>query len=420
VSRSIGVVSEPGLSVPPPAPPPVVLESPSPSPSPPPSPAKLPEWLEERSAGYAAFLDGTRGGGAPGEDLVDTLQRDPTPWLAKFVQEADPRQFVQHVSALDRAVRVLAHRADARALWAVSSAVHGILSEETQGPNTRAARVSKLIQLFSDPGMLGPIAERVLANDDHAREAGRTLLVRARVAGAYAIYGARVKHANNAAVRAPFVETMQALGEHAWPVVRAALERIPPAALTGGHPLAADLAEDLLLSVPAIRDEAAGHLVSTYVRATVPSLCGAATRALARLWADRAQPLLLGLLGNPDEGVRLAAVAGLREMGAVDEHVARRLAPLLAPGAPTSDELRVQALSALGSMTEDAKPVAVPILVKVIRDSTHSDDATIVAAARALLGAMGREAIAVIHDRAERSNEPLRSQLRRLVHAGSV
>jgi serine/threonine-protein kinase len=448
--------SEPAISIPPPAPAPVVLEAmpvayeapqakdiaapqsqpsvqldaptdppPPPPPPPPAAPAskpsnKLPDWLEDRSAHYSAFLDGASAG-TGGEDLLDILQRDPKPWLAKFVQERDPRQFATQVNALDRAVRVLALQADAKALWAVSSAVNGLVTHgSSAGPNTRAARAAKLIQLFTDPGMLGPIAERVLATDDDAREAGRTLLIRARTAGAYAVYGARVKHAASSGVRAPFVTTMQEIGTHAWPVIRAALEKIPPAALTGGHPLASDLAEDLLLSVPNVRDEAAGHLVATFVRSTVPSLCSAATRALARLWADRARPLLLGLLGNPDEAVRLAAVAGLREMGAVDEHVARRLAPIVAPGAPISGELRTQALAALGSMTEDAKPVAVPILVKVVRDPGASDDATVLSAARALIAVMGREAISVVHDRAERSSEPLRSELRRLVRSGTA
>lgn len=385
----------PAVSVPPPAPAPVVLEVA-------PAASHKPEWLEDRSAGYARFLQGMSGAAVTAEELAEVLARDPRPWLAHFVQEADPRAFAQQVADLDRAVRLLAHQADAKALWAVSSAVHGV------------AGASSLLHLFSDPGMLGPIAARLLARDDDAREAARTLIVRAGVAGAYALYGARVKHASEPRVRAPFVATMQALGQQAWPVVRAALERIPPAALTGGHPLAADLAEDLLLSVPAIRDEAAGHLVARYVRATVPSLCGAATRAIARLWAERARPLLLGLLANEDDGVRLAAVAGLREMGAVDEHVARRVAPLIAPGAAVSHELRVAALGALGSMTVEAKPVAVPILVKVIRDPASRDDAMVLAAARALVAVMGREAMSVIHERADASPDPLRTELRAL------
>lgn len=396
--------SSPMMSIPPPAPAPVVLAT-----TPPPSPARTPDWLEDRSAGYARFLTGMSADVPAGEDLVDVLARDPKPWLARFVAERDPRAFADRVAALDRAVRVLAHRADARALWAVSSALHGVAGEAS------CAAAQKLLPLFADPGMLGPIAARLLAKDDGAREAATELLLRARVAGAYALYGARVKLATEPHVRAPFVATMRALGADAWPVVRAALEKIPPAALTGEHPLAADLAEDLLLSVPSVRDDAAGHVVRAFVRADVPALCLASARALARLWADRARPLLLALLAD-DEGKQLAAVAGLRELGAVDEHSARRLGALVAPGTTVSDELRASALSALAAMTVDARPIAVPILVRVLRDPDAREDSVLVAA-QALASVMGREAMSVIHDRAERSVDPLRSRLHALVHA---
>jgi serine/threonine-protein kinase len=331
-------------------------------------------------------------------------------WLKPFVEERDMQVFGKKLAELDRAVRVLAHRGDAKALWAVSSTVHGLATEGTQGPNTRAAKAAALLQLFTDPGMLGPVAERLLSTDDDSRDAARTLLVRAKAAGAYALYGARVKHAVHPRVRAPFVATMSAVGEGAWPVVRAALEKIPPAALTGGHPLAAELAEDLLLCVPQVRDEAAGHLVATYVRSTVPSLCRAATRALARLWAERARPLLLGLLANDDDGVRIAAIVGLSEIGAVDEHAARRIAPLATRGAATY-ELRIAALQALGSMTVEARPVAVPILAQVVRDPASPEDATLLAAASALVKNVGPEAHPIIRERAHRSSEPIRTQL---------
>jgi serine/threonine-protein kinase len=384
---------------------PIVVDSIAPPPA-----SMQPEWLEERSAGYARFLGGMASSPPAAPDLAEVLAHDPRPWLSRLVDERDPRAFAQPIAELDRAVRVLAHRADAKTLWAVSSALHGLVSE----PGARGEAASKVLHLFADPGMLGPVADRLLAHDDDAREAARTLVVRARVAGAYALYGARVKRADDPRVRAPFVETMQRLGEHAWPVVRAALERIPATALTGEHPRAAELAEDLLSCVPAIRDEAAGHLVATYARATVPPLCRAAARALARLWAEGARPLLLELLTQGDEGACMAAVAGLREIGAVDEHAARHLAPLVAPGARTSGELRLSALAALGAMTADARPIAVPALVKALRDPAAPDAATVLAAARALVAMMGREAMAVIHERADASPEPLRSELRAL------
>ena len=220
----------------------------------------------------------------------------------------------------------------------------------------------------------------------------------------------RVKLAADAAVREPFVATMRALGESSWPVVRAALERIPATALTGEHPRAAELAEDLLWSVPVLRDDAAGALVAKYVRTTQASLCRAATQALGRLWAERAAPLLLALLDVLDDGVRIAAIAGLRQIGAVDEHVVRRLVPILTRQVQAGDELRLAAVTALEFVTPDARPVAVPILVKLVRDPGW-DDATIHAASRALLSVMGNEARAVIIDRSDTVPEPLKGHL---------
>jgi serine/threonine-protein kinase len=370
---------------------------------------KAPEWLEQKSDRYESFLSGMATGQNRAEELAETLAREPVPWLRKLATERDLRTFQKMLGELEIAIRILAKRADARAMWAASSALHGLATEGTQGPGSRGQRAALLLRLFTDPGMLAPVAERLLTmNDGDAR----TLVTRAGVSGAYALYGARVKLAPHAEVRHPFVTTMRDIRDAAWPVIRAALERIPDAALTGAHPLAADLAEDLLLCVPAIRDEQAGRLVAKFVRASVPGLCRAATGALARIWADRARPVLLGLLDDADEGVRIAAIAGLRDLGAIDEHVVRKLAPLLERGA-SGHELRLAAVSAFELATVDAREIAAPLLVHLVHDP-QPDDATVLAAAKALV-AIAPSAKSVVASRAERSSEPLRSHLVALV-----
>jgi serine/threonine-protein kinase len=309
---------------------------------------------------------------------------------------------------VEAAARLLSQRADARTLRALSSTIHGIATDPKRHAAIRAS-ASAVMKTFSDPALLAPIALRLLQRSDDA-DAARALVLDAGPAGAYALYGARVKLAAEPAVREPFVATMRALGESSWPVVRAALERIPATALTGEHPRAAELAEDLLWSVPVLRDDAAGALVAKYVRTTQASLCRAATQALGRLWAERAAPLLLALLEVQDDGVRLAAIAGLRQIGAVDELVVHRLMPILTRKIAAGDELRLAAVAALEFVTPDARPVAVPILVKLVRD-LGPEDATVLAASRALLSVMGNEARAVIIDRSDRAGEPLKSHL---------
>lgn len=368
---------------------------------------EAPSWLEEKENSYAQFFNDM--GTKKTVESVTSLTRDPKGWVTKFLAERDPRAFEMMFDEMEQLVPKLASSADARTLWALSSTVHGLAVDDTR-PAAVRGRAARFQRVFYDPTHLARIAERMeLRNDEH-REPARSMLVRAGIAGAYALYGARVKHAADPAVRRPFIDTMRIIGEAAWPVVRAALEKIPDTAITGEHPVAATLAEDLLLCVPTIRDETAGHTVAKYVRARDPRLCRAATQALGRLWVERAAPLLLGLLSDADDGIRIAAIHGLRQISAVDEHVVRRLAPILTGHVPSGPQLFQTVVVALEFVTPGARPVAVPLLVQLVRDA-QTNDVIVLAASKSLLSIMGNEARAVIIDRSDRSVEPLKSHL---------
>ncbi len=378
-------------------------------------PPRAPDWLVDRRAGHVQFLEGLASGLPPRtEELALALSRDPTSWLAALAEQRDPRAFSQSVDELDVAVRVLAERGDAKALWAISSTLHGLVSRPSVMDAFRAS-VLPLLRLFTDPAMLGPTAERLLSGGFDGHESARNLLVQAKVAGAYALYGARVKYATVDAVRVMFVRTMREIGDAALPVLRAALERIPEAAFTGEHPLAAALAEDLLLSVPRVRDEAAGLVAAKYLHTSDPALARAATYALARLWGDRAQPVLLQLLDQGEEGVRVMALAAIREIGAFDPVLLRRLAPVLLRQAPGGPSLRRAAFDALAATAAAAKEIATPILVQLVRNTPEEDDAVVLDACRVLLDVVGNPARAVIIERCDRSREPLRTHLLELL-----
>ena len=273
------------------------------------------------------------------------------------------------------------------------------------------------LRLFTDPAMLGPVAERLLAGgEDEQREPARKLLVQAGVASAYALYGARVKLAANERVRIPFVETMRLLGDKCWPVVRASLERIPAEALTGAHAAAAALAEDLLLSVPMVHDEAAGHLAARYVKADGAGLCRAAARALARLWNERARPILLALVADETDARRIAGMVGLRQLGAVDELSVRKLAPLAKGEVETHPDVRIAAIAVLGVVADSAREATIPLLARLVRD-VSLDEGAVFEAARSLMALLGNEARAVVGDRAYQSAEPLKSRLLALMEA---
>ena len=366
-----------------------------------------PSWLEEKENSYAQFFNDMNT--KKTEDTVASLTRDPKAWITRFIAERDPRQFDFMFEEMELLVPKLASVADARTLWALSSTVLGLATDETRPANVRA-RAATFQRVFYDPTHLARIAERMQLRNDEHREPARSMLVRAGIAGAYALYGARVKHAADPAVRRPFIDTMRMIGEAAWPVVRAALEKIPDTAITGDHPIAATLAEDLLLGVPTLRDEVAGHAVAKYVRAKEPRLARAATQALGRLWAERAAPLLLGLLADADDGVRIAAIHGLRQISALDEHVVRRLAPILTGRVPAGLQLYQTVVVAMEFVTLDARPVAVPLLVQLLREPS-TVDVIVLAASKSLLSVMGNEARAVVIDRSDRAAEPLKSHL---------
>ena len=220
-------------------------------------------------------------------------------------------------------MRILAQRADARTLSQVSVIVAG-LEERVRDDEAARDTLAGVARLFADPEVLAPIAAGLLAQQDEGTAAAE-LIAYARVAGAYALYGARTKALADPRARIAFVTTMKSLGDSAFPVVRAALERIFEQATTGQHRAATELAEDLLLSVPKANDEITGNLVVRFAASPVPTLCRAAARALPRVWGERARPVLLHLVEHEDDGVCVAAIVGLREIDAVDLEAVTRI-----------------------------------------------------------------------------------------------
>ncbi len=412
----------PLVSVPPPPAVPVVSMLPpspsappvatSPSQAPLPRPSTKPEWLEDAGTAHSKFLHGMAKGTSRAEDVRAAVQRDVTAYVAHLAAITDVRTFEQELGALASTVRELADKADARSLWAISSALHGIATEGRRTPGTRAALAAQALAWFFDPSLLARVAERRLAESDAS---AHTLLVRAGARGAHALYGARVKAAANPGVRAPFVETLTAIGAQGWAVVKAALQRMPEAALEGRHPTGIDLAEDLLASLPPIPDDDDAQVLARYLRAQVPALAEGAARALGKSVPTRAGPMLVALLDDPREGVRAAAIAGLREMGAVDAEVVAKLAPIVRREVPATPALRLAAIAALRAVVEEARAVAAPLLVAIVRSSPRGEDRIVHAAAEALLAMLGNQARAVVIDRMDQSEEPLRSALTALL-----
>ncbi len=337
--------------------------------APPPSPregsAPVADWLESRAEGYARFMSGGSSP-PPAPSVVEQLSNDPRSMLGALARERDPRAFRRRVAELEGAVRTLAQRADARSLQMVRAVIAGLHDRPENDEASRAALAS-VERSFADPELLAPIAARLLVQEDDSRDAATQLIADARVAGAYALYGARTKTVGDARARIAFVTTMKSLGESALPVVRAALERVREQALSGQHRAAAELAEDLLLATPRWDDEAAGRLVVEYAASGIPTLCRAAARALPRVWGERARSVLAHLVQHDDDGVTLAAIVGLREIDGVDLDVVMRIGRLVEAGRVRTEALHAAIIAALHAAPASAHAEAAAVLARLGR-----------------------------------------------------
>jgi eukaryotic-like serine/threonine-protein kinase len=304
-----------------------------------------------RDVGSARDIGSGRDVARTGQEIADALSRDAGSWLGSLATERDPRTFTRKFAELDAAVRVLAQRSDAKTLRKIAIVVTTLeekLDRLTRSDEGAGDTIAKVARLFKDPEILTPIAARLLVRDADGQQAATELIAKAAVPGAYALYNARTRLAPaEPSARVGFVTAMKSLRESALPVLSAGLERVYEPAVRGETRVLVELAEDLLLGIPPAPDEATGHLVVKYAASPVPQLCRAAARALPRVWGVRAAPILLGLVGHEEDGVRVAAIVGLREIGAVDAHAVTRIASLFEGARAPSAQLRAAAIAAL-------------------------------------------------------------------------
>ena len=347
-----------------------------------------PEWIE-RSGSWAALVPETspKPPAVGAEDAVAAaLVRDPTPILGELVRATDPHAFHKLAVMVDPAIRALAARAESTALWRLTSTLDGLADEGPRTAGSRAAMAALLLRIAYDPQILGPIAEDALISERPTLDAAWKLVVRAALGGAYALYSARLKHAAPEA-RRRFVRLFGQIGAPVLPVVRAGLEKLVPRIEIE---VAADLASDLLESVPAVADEATGEIVALYVRARNPAVARAAASALVKLWGPRACAALLGLLNHRDESAQCAAIAGLVEIHAVDEPVARKLANVVGP-AGRGTAARVAAIEALARAEASGLAFAGRALRRMLIASQGWSDEMILAVGRSLLAVGGND-----------------------------
>ena len=376
-------------------------------------------WLDRAPASSLGSV-----AGHPGDELADVVARDPTQWMRDLARITDPSALAQTTQRLELAIRALAARGDVRTLWTLTNLLQSMAAQGGRASGALGEQAARVLRVLADPSVLALVGAQLLTATGEPREQAKRILVQAGVAGAYGLYGARVKLAAKPQVRGPFVTSLAEFGAKAWPVVRAALEKI-----VASEPNAATmaLAEDLLLCVPQVGDEQAGHVVVKYLRVNVSPVCRAATAAIVKLWGERAKPLLIGMLQSKDDVVRIAGIAGLRQLAAIDEHVVPRLSGILTRRIEASEEVRAAAALALGHANAGGRAPAISLLTQLLAPAPApgasaagggggpGEDGVVLALARSLMSLGGPRSREVVSARAERASDPLRLQLRRLL-----
>jgi hypothetical protein len=69
-------------------------------------------------------------------------------------------------------------------------------------------------------------------------------------------------------------------------------------------------------------------MLGHYERGGGPGVASLAIPELVANWGERARPVLLAVLQMPDEGVKIAALNGLRDIGNVDGLAIQKVEPL--------------------------------------------------------------------------------------------
>jgi serine/threonine-protein kinase len=356
---------------------------------------------------------------APTVPLATDLARAVAPFLQRLAATTDPAKFAALVAPVEAGVRTLLAQGQTAAAWRVCSTLD-LVARDPPGPLSRAASATKALEVFGDPAVLAPLAEKALDGVEDKERVASKLVIRAGRRGAHALYQARLKHGVFEA-RERFIALMQAIGGAGVPVVVTALERLETRLAVPG---AVYVAEDLLKALPEEYDEALAQLVARYAKHEIGALALPATNALPRVCGDRARTLLRAQLHHKDDDVVMAAMARLRSSGGVDREILSQLEPWISGALATRPRLRLAAVEALVDATPETRPSAHALLATALANTvgtTPDVEDLVVVIAHTLITSGGDAAL--VAERWRKSHTWLRTRLEAVLrgappHAG--
>jgi len=297
---------------------------------------------------------------APPESVDPSRQI--APFLQKLAQTTDPDKFAAVVSGLEPKIRNLFETGQVATAWRLCSTLE-VIAGDAPGLLSRAEHAKRALEVFRDPAILAPLAERALDGVVDRDGTAARVVVRAGKRGAHALYQARLKHAVFEA-RERFVALMQSIGAAALPIFTTALERLETRLNVSG---AAWVAEDLLRAIPEVPDEALGAIVARYMKSPAASIALHATNAIARVWKERSRPLLRNQLHHKEDDVVVAALKRLRALGGVDRELLEQLRPIVSGALATRPPVRLAVTEALVDVTPEARATAAALLGDALR-----------------------------------------------------
>ena len=348
-------------------------------------------------------------------EIVDRVGRRAAPSSVEEV--IDSEGTMRAGDALDLALGILARQGNVTALWTLVEWLHHVARDpEGEAEPRQRAIATRALQTVAEADTLAEPARILLTGPPELHAPARDVLVTLGAAGAQALCTARLAAPLPPADRARFVEAMRAMGTSAMAALGATLADLDPAR-ADREP---QLAEDLLRAVPPDSSEVVAQLVIRHVRSRAPGVRRAAVEALGLVLGPHAREALWSLVQDPDVAIRIAAFAGLRRIGGVDEAVVDQVDRILTH--EPDEALASTAAAALGAVTDVARPAAIAVLTRALEPTSRMarlvgtagprlPDLVVETVARTLItlgGAQGRD---VVTRRAARERDPLRTRL---------